>query len=89
MKPLRAGDLVPGSCYYAPSGRMVYLHPASKSGIGLNSYVFSYMTKNRKPCVDEGFAFSASNAQAIAAMRPAAMDGPISVPRYIAARGIA
>jgi hypothetical protein len=44
---------------------------ASESGLSRAAYLFAYVTRSGKPSVDEGFAISANNDTAIAAMREA------------------
>lgn len=87
MKPLRASDLVPGSLYFSPTGRLCMLLQPQENGISRTSYLFAYMTKNRRPSEDEGFAIKAENALAIAAMRPAGENPPMTIPVFIRARG--
>jgi hypothetical protein len=68
---LRARDLRPGSLYYSPTGKLCMLLAASESGLSRAAYLFAYVTRSGKPSVDEGFAISANNDTAIAAMREA------------------
>jgi hypothetical protein len=89
MRPLRAADLEPGACYYSPTGRLCMLLQPQTQGISRTSYLFAYLTKNRNPSEDEGFALNCENATAIAAMRPATLGGPITIPvSYSRGRGI-
>ena len=70
--PLRAGDLKPGSIYISPTGRRCVLLESSGFGIACTSLVFRYVTRTGRASWDEGFALSAQNAQAIAALRECA-----------------
>jgi hypothetical protein len=69
--PLRARDLRPGSLYLSPTGRLCMLLDAAESGLSRTAYLFAYVTRTGKPSVDDGFAISANNDIAIAAMREA------------------
>lgn len=87
---LRASDLVYGQCYYSPSGRLCMLLAPSENGLSRTSYLFSYLTRTGKTSQDEGFAISADNARAIAAMRRVdEISPPLRIPRFTAARGLA
>lgn len=67
--PLRAADLRPGNVYLSPTGRKCLLLQPAESGLSRNSYLFAYITRNGRASEDDGFALSANNAQAIAALR--------------------
>lgn len=70
VKPaLRAADLMPGTVYLSPTGRKCLLLQPAASGIGCNTYLFAYITRNGRASEDDGFALSASNARAIAALK--------------------
>jgi hypothetical protein len=66
---LRAADLKPGTVYLSPTGRRCLLLQPAASGIGCNTYLFAYITRNGRASEDDGFALSAGNARAIAALK--------------------
>lgn len=88
-RALRAADLKPGDVYYSPTGRLCMLLQPAGSGLSRSCYLSASLTKNRRPSDDEGFAISAANSQTIAAMRPAELGGPITVPVFLRNRGMA
>ena len=89
-RPLRAADLVPGNLYYSPSGQLCMLLQPAENGISRTSYLFAYITRTGKLNRDEGFALSAANAKAIAAMRPADQGQPPGyIRRGLMAKGLA
>ena len=67
--PLRAADLRPGEVYLSPRGRKCLLLQPADNGISRTSYLFAYIARNGRASEDDGFALSASNAVAIAALK--------------------
>lgn len=67
--PLRAAALKPGTVYLSPTGRRCLLLEPAESGLARNNYLFAYITRNGRASEDDGFALSAANAHAIAALK--------------------
>jgi hypothetical protein len=85
---MRACDLVAGGRYYSPLGKLCMLLAPAANGLSRSAYLFAYLTKTGKPG-DEGFAINADNTRAIAAMRDAGVNPPMTITVYIKSRGIA
>lgn len=66
---LKAADLVPGRLYLSPTGRKCMLLAPTGAGISCTSFLFAYITRTGRASEDEGFALSAANGRAIAALR--------------------
>ena len=77
-KPLRAADLVPGRVYFSPSGRLCRFDEPSDNGLSRTCYLFTYLSQRGDRAIEDGFALSASNSTALAAMS----EAPIVVPVF-------
>lgn len=66
---LRACDLRPGHVYLSPTGRRCLLLQPADSGLSRTSYLFAYLTRTGRASEDDGFALSANNTRAIAALQ--------------------
>lgn len=66
---LRACDLRPGHVYLSPTGRRCLLLQPADSGLSRTSYLFAYLTRTGRASADDGFALSANNTRAIAALQ--------------------